>query len=66
MRNILNFNAKKHVLNRAKMSHDEDYLFALQLQNELNALEENEAADVSLLESLILNLKIKVCVKHVV
>lgn len=48
------------------MSHDEDYLFALQLQNELNALEENEAADVSILKSLILNLKVIVCVKHVV
>lgn len=48
------------------MSHDEDYLFALQLQNELNALEENEAADVSILRSLILNLRVIVCVKHVV
>lgn len=48
------------------MSHDEDYLFALQLQNELNALEENEAADVSILKSLILNLRVIVCVKHVV
>lgn len=30
------------------MSYDEDYLYALQLQNELNAFDENEAlAEVS-------------------
>lgn len=30
------------------MSHDEDYLFALQLQKELDAEEENAANDVSI------------------
>lgn len=31
------------------MSYDEDYLFALQLQNELDGQDENESNEVSIL-----------------
>lgn len=34
------------------MAHDDDYLFALQLQNELDAEEESAADDVSKILSL--------------
>lgn len=44
------------------MSYDEDYLFALQLQNELDALEQNEALpEVSVISNRNLNLFVSNC-----
>lgn len=43
------YNKRRHDLNFIKMSCDEDYLYALRLQNELDALDENQAlAEVSI------------------
>lgn len=37
----------QQVNEKRKMAHDDDYLFALQLQKELDAEEESAATDVS-------------------